>query len=276
VPGFSVNSVIQKTPVLVHGLKNIVDLACGADHALALDNKGKVWAWGSGEQNQLGRRVLEGRRLQALVPREVEIRRKKVKSIHSGSFHSFAVTTDGLVYAWGLNSFTQCGIYMKPQDESTTTVVPIPTRVPALDDQDVVMLDGGNRHSTALTGNGDLLAWGCMDAHQVGIGADKLPADNVLFDEASGKARCLIFPTRITETKFKTISCGSNHTIAIGVEDGAAYSWGFGDQYQCGHGEPGEDVKEPTKIVNTATTGVHMVGAACGGGVTVLAGIPAV
>jgi regulator of chromosome condensation len=269
-----VNSRIQQTPVLVQGLKNIVDVACGNDHVLALDNKGKAWAWGNGQQNQLGRRLVERTRIQGLIPREVGISRKKVKSVHSGSFHSFAVTTDGLVYSWGLNSFAQCGIYMEAEDESTTLVVPVPTRVPALEDKDVVMLDGGDRHSIALTSKGDLLAWGRMDAHQVGIGLDKVPVENVILD-VSGKPRCLIVPSKVTDTKFKTIASGSNHNIAIGAEDGAAYSWGFGDQYQCGHGEPGQDVKEPTKIVNTATTGVNMVAAACGGQVTVLAGIPA-
>jgi regulator of chromosome condensation len=298
VLGFSVNSHIQQTPILIQGLKNIIDVACGNDHALALDNKGKAWAWGNSRQNELGRPVHKRRIIQGLIPREVEISRKKVKSIHSGSFHSFAVTTDGSIYSWGLNSFSQCGIYMeqpeeevvlqeeepqkkkpqkkKPQEEvpqeMDPLVVPIPTRVPALQDKDIVMLDGGDKHSIALTSDGDLLAWGNMTAHQVGIGPNRVPAADVILD-MSGKPRCLIFPTKVTETKFKTIASGSNHNIAIGLKDGAAYSWGFGDQYQCGHGKD-EDVEVPTKIVNTATTGVNMVAAACGGHITVLAGIP--
>ncbi|KAA8901454.1 regulator of chromosome condensation 1/beta-lactamase-inhibitor protein II, partial [Sphaerosporella brunnea] len=274
VLGFTPTTRIQTTPGLIKELKGIIDVACGNDHVLALDNKGKAWAWGNGQQNQLGRRVVERTRIQGLIPREVGIPRKKVRSIHSGSFHSFAVTTDGLVYAWGLNSFAQCGMYMEAEDESTTLIVPIPTRVPALIDYDIVMLDGGDRHSIALTREGDLLAWGRMDAHQVGIGLDKLDVENVILD-VSGKPRCLIVPAKVTDTKFKTIASGSNHNIAIGKDDGVAYAWGFGDQYQCGQGEPGTDVPVPTPINNTATNGVKMVGAACGGQVTVLAGIPA-
>jgi regulator of chromosome condensation len=270
--GFSVKSNIQQTPLLIQGVKNIIDVACGNDHALALDNKGKVWAWGGSQQNQLGRKVLERNRIQALTPREVEIPRKwKVKSVHSGSFHSFAVTTNGSVFSWGLNSFSQCGMYTEEKDDSTN-LVPVPTLVPALEQQDIVMIDGGDQHSIALSRNGDLLAWGNMTAHQVGVGLDKVPTDHVILDE-SGKPRCLIVPSKIADTKFNSIAAGSNHNIAIGT-DGAAYSWGFGDQYQCGHGEPGQDVKVPSKIVNTATTGVEMVAAACGGQITVLAGIP--
>lgn len=272
--GFSTTSRIQQTPTLIKELKHIVDVCCGNDHALALDAKGKAWAWGNGQQNQLGRRVVERTRIQGLVPREVGIPRKKVKSIHSGSFHSFAITTDGLVYSWGLNSFAQCGMYQEAQDESTTLIIPIPTRVKAFDGLDVVMLDGGDRHSIALTREGDLMAWGRMDAHQVGIGLENLPEEDVILD-VSGKPRCLIVPHKISETRFSTIASGSDHSIALSRDDGSAYSWGFGDLFQCGHGNPGKDVPVPTRIENTATHGVRMTAAACGGQVTVLAGIPA-
>jgi regulator of chromosome condensation len=278
VLGFSVTSEVQKTPILIKELKNIIDVACGNDHALALDNKGKVWAWGGSQQNQLGRKVLERNRIQALTPREVEIPRKwKVKSVHSGSFHSFAVTTNGYVFSWGLNSFSQCGIYTEEKDDSTN-LVPVPTLVPALEDQDIVMIDGGDEHSIALTNSGDLLAWGNNDAFQVGVvGLDKVmipivPVENVILDEA-GNTRCLIVPSRITNMPYQSIASGSNHNVAI-RSDGVACSWGSGGLYQCGHGEPGQDVEEPTRIRNDDTDGVTIVAAACGGSVTVLAGIP--
>lgn len=248
-------------------------MTCGNDHAIALDTKGKAWAWGNGQQNQLGRRVVERTRNQGLVPREIGIPRKKVVSVHSGSFHSFAITTDGIVYSWGLNSFAQCGIFEEARDESTTLIVPIPTRVKSLDAYDIVMLEGGDRHSVALTRDGDLLAWGRMDAHQVGVGLDKLPASDVILD-AAGKPRCLIVPHKIVDTKFTAIASGTNHNIAIAKEDGAAWSWGFGDMCQCGQGAEA-DVEVPTRIDNTATRGVRMVTAACGGQITMLGGIAA-
>ncbi|KAI5846040.1 regulator of chromosome condensation 1/beta-lactamase-inhibitor protein II, partial [Tricharina praecox] len=274
VLGFSEHVRIQQTPALVDNLKNIINVVCGNDHALALDVKGKAWAWGNGQQNQLGRRVVERTRMNGLRPRELGIPRKKVKSIHSGSFHSFAITTDGLVYSWGLNSFAQCGIYEEAKDDTTTLVVPVPTRVRALDDKDVIQVEGGDRHSIALTSKGELLAWGRMDAHQVGIDHEKLPVEDVILD-VSGKPRCLIVPHKVCDGVFDFIASGSNHSIALAREDGSAYSWGFGDLFQCGQGPSGVDVAVPTKIENTATKGVRMTGAACGGQVTVLAGLPA-
>ena len=266
-------SRIQQTPALVTELKNVIDVTCGNDHAIALDSKGKAWAWGNGQQHQLGRRVVERTRNQGLIPREIGIPRKKVASVHSGSFHSFAITTDNLVYSWGLNSFAQCGIFEEAADEGTTVIVPIPTRVASLDDYDIVSLDGGDKHSIALTRDGKLLAWGRMDAHQVGIDSANVPSASVLFDPA-GKPRCLIVPHQVVDTKFSAIASGTNHSIAIAAEDGSAWSWGFGDMFQCGQGVE-EDVKVPTKIENTATRGVRMVMAACGGQITVLGGYKA-
>jgi regulator of chromosome condensation len=204
--GFSVDSNIQQTPILIKGLKNIVDVACGNDHALALGKNGKVWAWGTSQQDQLGRLglVLGRDRTKGLIPQKIELSRKKVKSIHSGSFHSFAVTTDGSVYSWGLNSFGQCGFYVVPKDDSTTSLVSVPTRAPALQDQDIVMLDGGDKHSIALTSDGDLLAWGNMTAHQVGVGFEKVPSESVVLDE-SGKPRCLIVPSKISDKKLSQL-----------------------------------------------------------------------
>jgi alpha-tubulin suppressor-like RCC1 family protein len=111
-----------------------------------------------------------------------------------------------------------------------------------------------------------------MDAHQVGISHEKVPQEDVILD-VSGKPRCLIVPHVIMPQKFIAIASGSNHNIAIEKEEGAAYSWGFGDMHQCGLGA-GNDVPEPTKIENTAVKDVTLKMAACGGQQSILAGVP--
>ncbi|KAG9718909.1 RCC1/BLIP-II protein, partial [Aureobasidium melanogenum] len=54
--GFTADVLVQRTPMLIPGLKKIKHISCGANHVLALDATGAVFAWGSGQQNQLGRR----------------------------------------------------------------------------------------------------------------------------------------------------------------------------------------------------------------------------
>jgi regulator of chromosome condensation len=112
---------IQITPTLIPQLKNITFLAAGGNHMLALDSHGAIYAWGCGQQSQLGRPVMESYRTIALTPSLVRIPRAKSKSkitaISAGQFHSFALTATGKVYTWGLNNFAQTGISPKPVSE---------------------------------------------------------------------------------------------------------------------------------------------------------------
>ena len=85
--------------MLIPGLTEITQLACGANHIVALAKDGKVFAWGVGEQNQLGRRILGRRRDEAFKPTRVEVAKSKATYIASGPFHSFAVDTNGDAYA---------------------------------------------------------------------------------------------------------------------------------------------------------------------------------
>jgi regulator of chromosome condensation len=244
----------------------------GNDHVLALSKEGNVYAWGNGQQFQLGRRVVERTRLNGLVPREFGLPRRKVKYVSTGSYHSFAITQDGKVWAWGLNQFGQCGIYDEKHAGEDSTVVPVPTVIEYFEKYEIVQIAAGEHHSAALTKDGDLLMWGRLDAHQLGIDVANLPADDIVHDVA-GKPRYLAVPHTITDRKFSYIGCGTHHNIAIAT-DGTAWSWGFGDSYQTGQGPAGQDVHVPTKIENTATKDVKMVFADAGGQFSVLAGIP--
>lgn len=96
-------------PILVPTLQNIVKLAAGENHVIALRSDGAVLAWGSGERNQLGHRILERRKLDALLPRGLGFR-KGIVDIGVGMNHSFVIRQDGKVYSWGVNNSAQTGI----------------------------------------------------------------------------------------------------------------------------------------------------------------------
>lgn len=238
-----------------------------------MDKKGTVYAWGNGQQNQLGRRVVERTRRNGLIPRAVGFpHKKKMTKIFSGQYHSFSIAIDGSVWAWGLNGFAETGIYQEDAGDGLLTIA-TPQSVESLAQYDVQFLAGGQHHSLAITNGGDLLTWGRMDAKQVGINGDKCPEEDVIKDVA-GKDRLLINPTKISDVKFAIADCGSDHTIAID-SNGQAWSWGFGEQHAVGQGPPTDDVAVPTKIENTATRGVEMKCVSCGGNFSALAGIPA-
>lgn len=102
------------------GLTNVVAIAAGDDHYLALKEDGTVVSWGS----------------QTNVPTGLT----NVTAIAAGEWHSLAVKADGTVVAWGSNDYGQ------------STVPP--------DLTNVVAVAGSAFHSLALKGDGTVVGWG--------------------------------------------------------------------------------------------------------------------
>lgn len=183
--------------MFIPSLKNITALAAGSNHILALDNKGTVLAWGCGQQNQLGRRVIERNKLASLVPQSMGLPKNRINRIACGSYHSFAMDKDGVVWAWGLNNFAETGISSGAGEDDA--VILRPTIVESLKDYKIKHIAGGEHHSLACTEKGQLLTWGRLDGHQVGIPIEELDAENVIKDE-SQNPRILSKPTIVEGT----------------------------------------------------------------------------
>ena len=189
--------MIRFEPVLIPELKKIVSITAGANHIMAKNSKGNVYAWGCGQQNQLGRRVVERTRTGGLVPREFGLPRGRITFVNSGENHSFAIDTKGQVWSWGLNNYGQTGI--EEDVGESNSVISVPTIVKALSGYKIVQLAGGNHHSIALTAEGEVLAWGRADSYALGVDVSTVPKDKVIFDEA-GVARLVKEPVVIPST----------------------------------------------------------------------------
>lgn len=267
--GFSQDTLIQKTFTLIPELKKIIQIATGENHVLALDNKGCVYAWGSGQQNQLGRRILERFLKNSLVPTQFGLPKHMV-SIGAGSYHSFAMHKNGKLYSWGLNSFGETGITRNFEAEGESDVHH-PTIVTSLDKfGKVTQIDGGSHHTIALTDKGEVLVWGRLDGHQLGLELSKIPDENVIKD-SHDHPRILKAPMQVPGIEGTYVAAGSDHSIAI-AKDGKAYAWGFSTSYQTGLGTD-EEVEVATHIDNTAVRGKQLVWAGAGGQFSVVAGL---
>lgn len=227
--------------MLIAGVENITQIACGANHALALDIQGRVWGWGVGEKNQLGRRPF-GRHQETHIPRQVRIGRSPVRYIASGEHHSFAVDANGDVWGWGLNNFGQAG-YAKDAGNDETAL-PYPMKIPDLCGKGVIVLDGGNHHSAAVTSEGQCFTWGRIDGGQLGIEfSSQLLEDATLvrYDEYN-KPRICLRPAPVAVGHAIYVGCGTDHTIFVNA-DRKAFATGFNSVGQLGTGsEDDEDV----------------------------------
>lgn len=270
--GFDNTTLIQLRPKLIKGLKKVIKLAAGANHVLALQSNGIVCGWGSGQQNQLGRRILERRATNSLVPMPVGLP-KKIVGLGAGSYNSFAVRENGDVYSWGLNNFGQTGI-PKEFDESGASKgadVHAPIVIDALHGMgNVTCIQGGAHHTVACTDKGELLVWGRLDGFQLGLKVSDLPQDDVVRDSA-GNPRILTVPTQIPNIEAIQVAAGSDHCVAIDKK-GKAYAWGFSTTFQTGLGTD-DDVELATMIDNTAVRDKKLVWAGAGGQFSVIAGL---
>lgn len=93
------------TPSQVTGLTNVIDISSGGVHTLALKGDGTVWAWGLGTEGQLGSGSFIGF---SNIPVQAS-GLTNIIAIDTFRSTSYALKSDGTVWAWGDNGFGQLG-----------------------------------------------------------------------------------------------------------------------------------------------------------------------
>lgn len=267
--GFLPGIARQAMPMRVPSLPPIAKVVLGSNHVVALTSSGHVYTWGhSHEQGQLGRRVGPHCNRPVLVPQKLSLR--NIVDIGTGADHSFAIRKHGLVFGWGANNFGQTGVESSAGLDSATVFTP--EVIKSLKGLGTVkQISGGNKHTLALTDQGDCFAWGQYDTSATGIDPSHLPPVGVGVD-ARGKPRMLKRPTRIPGLKTMCVATGGDHSIAISTGD-QAFSWGFNCNRQTGH-KGDDDVQTPTLIQSQAVPGKSLIWAGAGGNFSLLAGVP--
>ena len=158
------------TPVKVQGpdgigfLTDIISIAAGGAHALALTADGRVFAWGRGHLGQLGDGLGETIRS---TPVEVSIP-GHVIAIAAGDAHSLALQSNGTVWAWGANYSGQLGDGSYDNHWSPVQVLTGFSWIREVFDyrkipnplENIVAIATGAKHSMALRADGRFVAWG--------------------------------------------------------------------------------------------------------------------
>ncbi len=140
------------SPIPISGLANIVSVACGYHHSLALKNDGTVWAWGLNNSGSLGNGSIS-RSDSVIQPHDVGNTGflGGIKAIGCGDRFSLAVKNDGSLLAWGDNSFGALGNASAGDSWFPVQVLNI---------NSVTSVEGGTYQSLATKSDGTVWAWG--------------------------------------------------------------------------------------------------------------------
>jgi alpha-tubulin suppressor-like RCC1 family protein len=190
-------------PVQAVGLTQVIGVAAGASHSVALRSDETVWTWGYNGNGQLGRIGNQ------TVPKQVN-GLSNVVAIAAGQYHTVALCADGTVWTWGNNGYGQLG-------RSGNNA--LPGQVSGL--SNVVAIAAGQYHTLAVTATGQVYAWGRNDNGQLGLGASGgYQTTPQLVSSLSGVS---------------AISAGGQYSLAV-QGAGVIWAWGVNTYGQIGDG----------------------------------------
>jgi alpha-tubulin suppressor-like RCC1 family protein len=142
-----------------------VAVSAGCFYSLALGADGEIFAWGNNQWGQLGDgQTNQVNVLPIPVFNQVPGAIGKVVQIYGGCTHTLALTSKGVVLAWGDDARGELGIL------PARTTVSVPARVTELDGRRVIAIAAGCSTSYARTSSGRELAWGEGDSGELGNG----------------------------------------------------------------------------------------------------------
>ena len=163
------------------GRKKISYIACGNDHAFAIDDKDQVWAWGLNGHGQTGIRIQrDGNDANIVrVPTKVPSLTRpndKVVQMAGGGFHTVAITANGSCLTLGRCDNNQMGIdpatltedQVAINDSGKRAAQLAPLQIPNV--TSAKFAAAGTDHNIVINGNDEPYSWGFSTNYQTGQG----------------------------------------------------------------------------------------------------------
>ena len=267
--------------MLIYSLESnhVIQVSCGADFTLCVDNAGSVHAWGLGNYGNLGHGDTRDYSHPKLVHR---LKSEVIRMVSGGAKHSLAVSQSGDIWAFGHGDNGRLG-----NNATRGSLVP-ELAVGRISTETAVFVCAGEAHSACLDSEGRLYTWGTGSYGRLGSGQESdqhVPA----VIEALGKIKMMtvscgafhtcaislegemyvfggglygklgiesdkncILPVKVSGndqvsgSSFTQVACGTFHTVAVN-EQGMCLSWGFGGHGRLGNGSS-EQVNKPSPV----------------------------
>ncbi|MEM7375085.1 MAG: HYR domain-containing protein [Bacteroidota bacterium] len=185
---------------------NTNNIATGYHHTLFIEDDGSLWSTGYNSHGQLGLGFSS-----TSNPTATQIGTDTDWAyVDGGEYHSFALKTDGTLWAWGRGVYGNLGIsgnqHLAPVQVGTDT--------------DWVSVSCANYNTLALKSDGSLWAWGYNNYGQVGNGSTTNQHSPIQLG---------------TATDWVAVQTGDATSMAL-KSDGTLWAWGYNGQGQLGIG----------------------------------------
>ncbi|RBP99879.1 hypothetical protein CRD59_02275, partial [Bifidobacterium xylocopae] len=199
------------------------EVSAGDGFSAALSTDGYIYTWGQNNKGQLG----DGTRTNRTVPKRVDTPAGvRFSSVSTGYLYTAAISSDGLVYGWGLN-WGQLG-----NNSGANTSVPVRFQSPK--GVRISQIATGYYQMLALGDDGNIYAAGWNGEGQVGDGTKTTRLIPVKLEPPTGE-------------RYVQVAAGYHHSMAL-TNTGKIYAWGY-----RASGRLGTDGSNPTvpQLVNT-------------------------
>jgi|GEM_PF-2944596 len=214
--------------------ENIIAIACGAHHNLALSSNGTVWAIGSNCNGQLGLGDYKYREEWTKISSL-----NNIVAIACGNYHSMALDSDGKVWATGYNEYGQLG-RGDYEDRNIWT-----KWEPSYSENKIVAIACGGNHSLAISSiRKNVYVTGCNEYGQLGLGDYKNRN----------------YWTDTDAYNVDAIACGYSHSLYLSSSSSGRRVWatGYNEYGQLGLGD------NENRNKWTRTGAYHVDAIACG------------
>nr|XP_002126613.1 serine/threonine-protein kinase Nek8 [Ciona intestinalis] len=207
----------------------LIEIASGSYHMLAVTSDGEVFSWGKGDNGRLGLNSEETVAVPMMVPLPEVI---EPCSVSCGVDCSMISTRSKMALAAGSNHHNRLGLDVihdgKILKETTESSCFVPLRSEPISLGNISKISLGLQHSGIITTDGSLYMFGLNNCGQLGT----LPSQSA--------PRMPHKVTAVKNAKFSAVSCGGSFTIAA-TDDHQVYSWGKPSRGQLGR--PTSDTK---------------------------------
>ena len=211
-------------------------------NVLAIDDSGKVYAWGDNSKGQLGNGLTDNKSLPICISdlQNNVLNGKKIEKIFLSDANAFALDNNGKLYSWGGGNFSgQLGNGSSVSSKTPMCISDIDGS--ELKGKKIVNVILNYYVSIALDENGKVYVWGDNSKGQLGIGNTENQMLPICLNDLTGH---IFYGKKITNI---TIAEDTNTIDFMACDyEGNAYVWGKNDQGQlC----TGDSVDRQTPII---------------------------